>query len=143
MATTVRIPLFVGHIQKTTYYMLHLNAERMPGVSLHYAYEHYEVYLSPSLRPCDHRNGKALQLRDMELAAELAAYAEPIMQRRYGRHTEVTVQEWSCPAEWLPPSKLKPHAEKAKALILEFESSGAQRSINCKKLELATVTPIK
>ncbi len=142
MATTVRIPLFVGHVPKTTYYMLHLNAERIPGVSLHFAFEHYEVYLSPSLRPCDHRNGKALQLLSMDLAAELAAYAEPIMQKRYGRATEVTVQEWSCPAEWLPSSKLKPHAEKAKALIQKLESSGAKRSIKCKKLELATVTPI-
>ncbi|EAA3799152.1 hypothetical protein DOQ73_23115 [Salmonella enterica subsp. enterica] len=121
--------------ERITYYSLELRPDRCPSSDLHYAYEHYEVALSPSLRACDWRNGKAVKLLNKQHAEELASYAEPIMQRRYGAHSEVHVLKVECPKEAVKQAVFELHAMKAKALLEKFETKKAPRSGSSKVLE--------
>lgn len=120
--------------ERTTYYSLELRPDRCPSWDLHYAYEHYEVALSPALRACDWRNGKAVKLLNKQHAEELASYAEPVMQRRYGAHSEVHVLKVECPEGAVKQAVFELHAKKAKALIEKFEAKKAPRSASSKVL---------
>ncbi|MNG14423.1 hypothetical protein D3C84_981730 [compost metagenome] len=139
---TISIPIFSVPPARVTYYTLALEAERCPTFDLFYAHEHYEICLSPSLRPCDFRNGTQIMLLDHAQAAELASFAEPIMQRRYGQQTVVNVNECSGPESWARKAPFAKHAEKACALIEKFRAKGAQRSLKEKGLPKAEVVQL-
>jgi len=106
--------------ERTTYYSLELHPDRCPSWDFHYTYEHYEVALSLDLRACDWRNGKAVKLVNKQHAEELASYVEPVMQRRYGAHSEVHVLKVECPEGAVKQAVLELHTKKAKALIEKF-----------------------
>ncbi len=127
---------------RVTYYTLALEAEHCPGFDLFYAHEHYEVCLSPNLRPCNFQNGTQIMLLDHAQAAELASFAEPIIQRRYGQQTVVNVNECSGPESWARKAPFAKHAEKARALIEKFRAKGAQRSLEEKGLPKAEVVQL-
>ena len=139
---TISIPLFSAMPARATYYTLSLEAERCPSFDLFYAHEHHEVCLSPGLRPCNFQNGTQIMLLDHALAAELASYAEPVMQRRYGARTIVTVDECSAPEEWARNAQFAIHASKAHTLIENFKAKGAIRSQQEKGLPIAKVRPL-
>lgn len=120
--------------ERITYYSLELRPERCPSWDLHYAFEHHEIALSPALRACDWRNGKGVMLLNKHQAEELASYAEPIMQRRYGAHTEVHVIRVECPKGAVEQAVFDAHATKARTLLLKFESKCAPRSASNKVL---------
>ena len=121
--------------ERITYYSLELRPDRCPSWDLHYAYEHYEVALSPALRACDWRNGKAVKLLNKQQAEELAAYAEPIMQRRYGAHSEVHVLKAECPKGAIKHTVFESHEVKAMAILEKFDAKKAPRSASSKVLE--------
>ncbi len=139
---TISIPLFAALPARATYYTLSLEAERCPSFDLFYAHEHHEVCLSPSLRPCNFQNGTQIMLLDHALAAELARYAEPVMQRRYGASTIVRVDECSAPESWARNAPFAVHASKACTLIENFKAKGATRSQREKRLPKAEVKPL-
>lgn len=120
---------------RITYYSLELRPDRCPSWNLHYAYEHYEVALSPALRACDWRNGKAVKLLNKQYAEELASYAEPIMQLRYGVRSEVHVLKVECPEGAVKQAVFEAHEKKAKTLLEKFEAGKAPRSATSKALE--------
>ncbi|MFU6991487.1 hypothetical protein [Pseudomonas paraeruginosa] len=124
---TRHIPMFATP-KRITYYSLELQAERCPTWGLHYAFEHFEVMLSPALRPCDLRNGKMIMLLDKHLAEELASYAEPVTQQRYGIGTEVHVVKCSCPEKMAKPLLFGAHSKKAQQLLARFEAKKAPRT---------------
>lgn len=139
---TISIPLFAALPARTTYYTLSLEAERCPSFDLFYAHEHRDICLSPSLRPCNFQNGTQIILLDHTLAVELASYAEPVMQRRYGESTIVRVDECSAPEEWARNAPFAIHASKAHTLIENFKAKGAIRSQQEKGLPIAEVRPL-
>ena len=143
MSMTFSIPLWGSIPPRTTYYSLALDAERCPSFSLFFAYEHREIFLSPALRPCDFRNGKAIQLLDHQLAEKLASYAEPVMQKRYGTESRVNVVECGCPESMASPALFAEHATKAEALLNKFRNQGAPRSSESKALKVAPVVDLK
>ncbi|EPF1846515.1 TPA: hypothetical protein ACKP6A_005884 [Pseudomonas aeruginosa] len=124
---TLHIPMFATP-KRITYYSLELRAERCPTWDLHYAFEHFEVMLSPALRPCDLRNGKMIMLLDKHLAEELASYAEPVMQQRYGVCTEVHIVECSCPEKMAKPLPFDAHRKKVQQLLVKFEAKKVPRT---------------
>lgn len=135
MANSFSLYLPMRPPERITYYSLELRPDRCPSWDLHYAYEHYEVALSPALRACDWRNGKAVKLLNKHQAEELASYAEPIMQHRYGVHSEVHVMKVECPKSAADQAVFETHAVKVKALLEKFESKNAPRSTSSKVLE--------
>ncbi|HED8873771.1 hypothetical protein [Pseudomonas aeruginosa] len=128
------VPLHL--VERITYYSLELRPERCPSWDLHYAFEHHEVTLSPALRACDWRNGKAVMLLDKHLVEELASYAEPIMQRRYGPATEVHVVRVECPKNAVKQTVFDTHHDKVVALLQKLEAGKAVRSVTSKVLDL-------
>lgn len=139
---TFKIPLWGSLPPRTTYYSLELDAEHCPSFSLFYAYEHREIFLSPALRPCDFRNGKAIRLLDRQLAEKLANYAEPVMQKRYGATSRVNVVECSCPESTAKPALFAEHATKAEALLRKFKSQGAPETGTSKAIKVAPVVAL-
>lgn len=125
----------VHEVKKITYYSLELRPDRCPSWDLHYAFEHHEVALSPALRACDWRNGKGVMLLSKQLAQELASYAEPIMQRRYGAATEVHVMRVQCPQSAVKQSVFDEHEAKVISLLQKLETNKAARSVSSKVLE--------
>ncbi|WP_193453225.1 hypothetical protein [Pseudomonas nitroreducens] len=130
---TLYVP--IHPVERITYYSLELRPERCPCWDLHYAFEHYEVALSPALRACDWRNGKGVMLLSKHLAEELASYAEPIMQRRYGVHSEVHVTRVECPKGAVKQTLLETHTAKVTALLERLVSQKAPRAATSKVLE--------
>lgn len=135
---TIEIPVFDQRPPRVAYYTLDLRAERCPSWHLLYAYEHNDLCLSPSLRPCDLRNGKNLMLKDLPLAEELASYAEPIMQARYGSLTEVSAVYCEMPEKMAETAPFDEHAEKAQAMLEKLKAKGCKPS-RTKALPLAPV----
>ena len=142
MVFTISIPVFPTLPPRVTYYTLALDAERCPGFDLFYAHEHYDVCLGPGLRPCNFRNGSQIMLLDHAQAAELASFAEPVMQRRYGQQSVVKVNECSGPESWARKAPFAKHAEKAQISIEQFRAKGAPRSHQEKGLSKADVVPL-
>jgi hypothetical protein len=139
----LNIPLFVNPVPRVTYYTLSLDAERCPSFSLFHAYEKNDVCLSPALRPCDFQNNSAIALKDHNLAAVLAEFAEPVMKRRYGNDTVVEVLECSCPEKMAIGMPFDEHAKKAQIQIDKFQKANAPRSSESKLLKSADVTTIR
>lgn len=59
---------------------------------------------------------------------ELASFAEPVMQRRYGAATAVEVLECTCPASEADKQPFEQHALKVRVLLARFEQLNAPRS---------------
>lgn len=108
--------------KRTTYYSLELRPDRCLSWD-----RHYEVALSPALRACDWRNGKAVKLLNKQHAEELASYAEPVMQRRYGVHSEIHVLKVECPEGAVKQAVFELHAKKAS----NFSRSSKRRRRRC------------
>lgn len=138
---SLSISLFSALPPRVTYYTLALEAEHCPTFDLFYAYEHNEVCLSPNLRPCNFQNGNQIVLLDHATAADLASFAEPLMQQRYGQSTIVRVDECSGPESWARKAPFAKHEEKARVLIEKFKAKGAPRSNEIKLLPKADVVP--
>lgn len=143
MSLTIRIPLFVVPPPRITYYSLSLEPERCPSWHLHYAFENHDLCLSPAFRPCDFRNDKHLMVRERELAEELARYAEPIMQRRYGAYSSVEPIECSCPESLVKRMPFNQHEAKARALLAKLRGEGATKSLAEKRLPVSEVVPLE
>ena len=136
------IPLFMDAPRRVAYYTLEMLPERCPGWHLHYAFEKGDICLSPSLRPCDIRNDKNVMLLSRSLAEELARYAEPIMQRRYGASTQVSAVVCEAPAEWAAKAPFALHEEKVTALLQKLKERGFPTSSDCKSLPMAPVVTL-
>lgn len=138
---TIEIPGFGQRPPRVAYYTLDLRAERCPSWHLLYAYEHNDLCLSPSLRPCDLRNGKNLMLKDLQLAEELASYVEPIMQARYGSFSEVSAVYCEMPEKMAVTAPFDEHADKARAILERLKAKGGKPS-HKKALNLAPVVDL-
>ncbi|MFK8397758.1 hypothetical protein M2D07_004540 [Pseudomonas sp. BGr12] len=131
---TLYIPLRLMP-ERITYYSLELRPERCPSWDLFYAFEHHDLALSPALRACDWRNGSGLMVLEKHIVEELASYAEPIMQRRYGPLTEVHVMKCECPKKSVKQSVLDVHEAKVTALLKKYAAKNAPRSASSKVLQ--------
>ncbi len=93
--------------------------------------------MSGELRPL--QNGRHIKLLDPGLAAELASFAEPVMQLRYGEHTEVHLIDCDCPERSLDTRELETHQAKARSLVEKFVARNAPRS-SATKLQLGKLS---
>ncbi|WP_434134349.1 hypothetical protein JQR88_10770 [Pseudomonas luteola] len=85
----------------------------------------------------------SIALKDYKLAATLAEFAEPVMQKRYGINTDVNVIECSCPEKMAANMPFDEHAKKAQAQVEKFQKANAPRSSESKLLKSADVATIR